>query len=196
MAADRLEQQMRFILELDRLKGVLRQTLTLGGTRQENSSEHSWHIAIMASLLAEYANEKVDVARVARMLLIHDVVEIDAGDTFCYDEVGNRDKAEREQRAADRLFGLLPADQGREFRELWEEFEAFETPEACFANALDRFQAMMLNHKSKGASWKKHGISSARVLERNAPVAKGSKKLWEYARELVLDAVAKGYVKE
>ena len=194
--SDRLEQQMRFILELDRLKGVLRQTLTLHGVRQENSCEHSWHIATMAALLAEYANEQVDVGRVMKMLLIHDVVEIDAGDTFCYDEAANRDKAEREQRAADRIFGLLPADQGRELRKLWEEFEAFETPDARFANALDRLQAMMLNHYSEGASWRRHGISSSRVLQRNEAIARGSQQLWEYARDLVRDAVQKGYVQE
>jgi putative hydrolases of HD superfamily len=196
VSTDRLEQQMRFILEMDRLKGVLRQTATLGGVRQENSCEHSWHIAVMAPLLAEYANEKVDVARVVKMLLIHDVVEIDAGDTFCYDEVANRDKAEREQRAADRLFGLLPSDQSKELREIWEEFEAFETPEAKFANSLDRLQAMMLNHYSDGASWRKHGISSARVLQRNEAIGRGSRRLWEYARDLVHDAVKKGFVKE
>ena len=142
---DRFEQQLRFIVEIDRLKNVLRRTLLTDASRRENSAEHSWHIALMAPLLAEHACEPVNVERVMRMLLVHDIVEIDAGDTFAYDANGNADKAERERRAADRLYGLLPDDQARELRAAWEEFEAAESAEARFAHALDRLQPLLQN---------------------------------------------------
>ena len=194
-APGRLEQQIRFILEIDKLKTILRRTYLLHVDRAENTAEHSWHLAMMAILLAEHANEPVDVPRVVKMVLIHDIVEIDAGDTYIYDTQGALDKAEREHAAADRLFGMLPSDQGREFRTLWEEFEARQTPEAKFAGALDRFMPQLHNYHTQGRSWNEHGITADRVLERNACMAEGSASLWDLAQALVDDAVAKGFLK-
>src|SRR5512140_2115137 len=142
---DRLERQLSFILEIDKLKSILRQTILINRSRRENSAEHSWHLAIMANLLSEYAIEPIDVAKVTRMVLVHDIVEVDAGDTFAYDTAGLVTKKERERQAANRIFGMLPPEQGRELRDLWEEFEAEETAEAQFANALDRLEPCLLN---------------------------------------------------
>ena len=194
MSDDRLQRQIRFILEIDALKGVLRRTYLPGADRPENSAEHSWHVAVMAVLLAEHANEPVDVARVVRMLLIHDVVEVDAGDTYVYDTAGAEAKAEREVRAADRVFGLLPEDQGRELRALWEEFEEGRTAEARFADALDRLMPVLHNVHTEGRSWREHGITADRVIARNARMSEGSEALWEYARSLIEAAVAKGHL--
>ena len=194
MSDDRLQRQIRFILEIDALKGVLRRTYLPGADRPENSAEHSWHVAVMAVLLAEHANEPVDVARVVRMLLIHDVVEVDAGDTYVYDTAGAEAKAEREVRAADRVFGLLPEDQGRELRALWEEFEEGRTAEARFAAALDRLMPVLHNVHTEGRSWREHGITADRVIARNARMSEGSEALWEYARSLIEDAVEKGHL--
>ena len=194
MSDDRLQRQIRFILEIDALKGVLRRTYLPGADRPENSAEHSWHVAVMAVLLAEHANETVDVARVVRMLLIHDVVEVDAGDTYVYDTAGAEAKAEREVRAADRVFGLLPEDQGRELRALWEEFEEGRTAEARFAAALDRLMPVLHNVHTEGRSWREHGITADRVIARNARMSEGSEALWEYARSLIEAAVAKGHL--
>lgn len=179
----RLEQQMKFIEELDKNKGIGRQTYILEGERKENDAEHMFHLAIMAAVLSEHANEPVDVLKVMTMVLIHDAVEIDAGDTYAYDEAGNETKRERECRAADRIFHILPPDQEEYFRGLWEEFEAKETPEARFANALDKVQPTMLNHTSGGRSWKEHDVAVSRIYQRNADTAKGSERLWNYARE-------------
>ncbi|HEX5324571.1 MAG TPA: HD domain-containing protein, partial [Capsulimonadaceae bacterium] len=145
MDNERLSQQIAFIIETDKLKDILRRTYIMSGDRLENSAEHSWQLALMATLLAEHSNEPIDVAHVVKMVLVHDLVEIDAGDTYCYDVVAEQDKVEREERAADRIFGLLPADQGKQIRLLWEEFEARETPEARFAAAIDRLMPMLLN---------------------------------------------------
>jgi putative hydrolases of HD superfamily len=194
MAGERLQQQIRFILEIDALKGVLRRTYLPGADRLENSAEHSWHVAVMAVLLAEHANEPVDVARVVRMLLIHDVVEVDAGDTYVYDTAGAEAKAEREVRAADRLFAMPPEDQGRELRRLWEEFEEGRTADACFAAALDRLMPVLHNVHTGGRSWREHGITADRVIARNSPMSEGSEALWEYARSLIEDAVEKGHL--
>ncbi|MEB3355404.1 MAG: HD domain-containing protein [Synechococcales bacterium] len=194
MVGDRLQQQIQFILEIDRLKQVLRQTLLTDGSRQENSAEHSWHLAMMAMLLTEYAPVPIDVARVMKMLLIHDLVEIDAGDTFCYDQQGNLDKAEREQRAADRLFGLLPADQGHDLRQIWEEFEARATAEAQFAAALDRIQPLLHNQQTQGGTWRIHGIRRDQVMGRIAPVQEGCPALWDWLQQVVDDCVAAGYL--
>lgn len=197
MTSSRLDSQLRFVLEIDRLKTIERQTLLTDRSRQENSAEHSWHIALMAVLLAEYFDgDGLDLFRVVKMLLVHDLVEIDAGDTFCYDEVANHDKEERERRAADRLFALLPGDQGAEMRRLWEEFECRETPEARFANALDRLQPMLQNLHTEGASWRKHGVRKGQILERNSPVGEGAPALWEHARRLIDEAVESGVLEE
>lgn len=194
MAKERLAQQIAFLAEVDKLKQVLRQTVLLDASRQENAAEHTWHLCLLALVLAEYANGPVDMLRVLKLLLVHDLVEIDAGDTFAYDEQGYLDKAEREERGAARLFGLLPADQGAELRALWAEFEAAQTPEAQFANALDRFQPLLHNHRTGGLTWRRHGVTSDRVLARNAAMAAGSARLWEYARALIADAVARGFL--
>jgi 5'-deoxynucleotidase YfbR-like HD superfamily hydrolase len=191
---DRFDRQIQFILEIDKLKSIVRRTYLLNNPRAENTAEHSWHLAIMAILLAEHANESVDVARVVKMVLIHDIVEIDAGDTYFYDAAGALDKAEREEAAAERIFGILPPDQGRELKELWEEFEAAETADARFALALDRFIPQLHNYHTRGRSWSEHGITADRVLERNSEIAEGSERLWECARSLVEDAVAKGFL--
>jgi putative hydrolase of HD superfamily len=195
-AAERLEQQIGFIIEIDKLKTISRRTYLLNADRAENTAEHSWHLAIMAMLLAEHANEPVNVSRVVKMVLIHDIVEIDAGDTYFYDAVAAADKADREGAAADRLFGMLPPDQGKEFRELWEEFEACRTPDARFAAALDRFMPQLHNYHTQGRSWQEHGITIDRVLERNECIADGSTRLWECAQALLNDAVAKGFLKK
>lgn len=192
--SERLASQIRFALEIDKLTGVLRQTLLLDRSRQENSAEHSWHVALMALLLKEYADPGVEISRVIMMLLVHDLVEIDAGDTYCYDVKANASKADRERCAADRIFGILPPDQGSAFRALWEEFEAGESADARFANAMDRLQPMLHNYHTEGLQWRKHGVSSERVLERNSRIADGSSVLWEYAHRLVGDAVARGYL--
>ena len=146
--AERLKNQLTFIWEIDQLKNIFRQTYLLDENRKENDAEHSWHIAMMAVILQEYANEDVDLLRIIKMMLIHDIVEIDAGDTYCYDEAGNESKRQRELEAADRLFNILPQDQAKEFRALWDEFEARETDEAKFARALDRLQP--LHHQLPG----------------------------------------------
>src|SRR6185436_6317096 len=187
---DRLASQLQFILEIDKLKSVYRRTYLIDGARHENSAEHSWHLALLALVLAEHANEPLDVAKVVKMVLIHDIVEIDAGDTYIYGEQG--DKAERERIAADRIFGLLPPDQAAEFRGLFREFESAATPEARFATALDRFVPQLHNYHTRGRSWKEHGISAERVLTRNIEMSDGSVTLWEWTQVLIERAVEEG----
>lgn len=194
LSSERLSQQLAFIREIDKAKTVLRQSVILDRSRRENDAEHSWHLAVMAILLQEHANEPVDLLKVVKMLLIHDLVEIDAGDTYAYDEAGNLNKAERERRAAERLFGMLPPEQAEEFRQLWEEFEARCTPEARYAAAMDRFQPLMFNYFTEGTTWKKHGVRKEQVIARNHQIAEGSEVLWRHAAELIDDAVAKGYL--
>jgi putative hydrolase of HD superfamily len=195
MGNDRLARQIRFIVEADKLKEILRQTLLTQSRRRENDAEHSWHLCLLAIVLAEHANTPdLDVPRVLKMLLLHDLVEIDAGDTYAYDTAGQAGQHEREARAADRIFGLLPADQTAEFRALWEEFEARRTPEAKFAAAIDRFQPMLLNCLTEGAKWREHGVTSDRVIARNRHIADGSAELWTYAGEMIEAAVAAGHL--
>lgn len=190
----RLQQQIAFICEIDRLKTILRQTLLMDRSRQENSAEHSWHLALMAITLAEYAPAGVDIIQAVKQLLIHDLVEIDAGDTFCYDAAANLNKAERELQAADRLFGLLPADQRDEIRTLWNAFEAQETPTARFAAALDRIQPLLHNQRTAGGTWKKHGINQTQVMQRMAPVATGAPELWPFVLQVIEDCIAAGFI--
>jgi len=191
----RLGRQITFLREIDKLKTVSRRTLLMDGSRYENDAEHSWHLAVMAMLLAEYGNHPaMNLACVIKMVLIHDMVEIDAGDTYCYDKVGNESKLAREQVAADRIFGLLPDDQRSEWRALWEEFEARLTPEAQFAAALDRIQPLMHNHFTHGVVWRNHGVTSTQVLERNQHVNEGSCRLWKFAEALIHDSVERGYL--
>ncbi|HLN22495.1 MAG TPA: HD domain-containing protein [Patescibacteria group bacterium] len=190
---DRLTAQLAFLAEIDKLKAIIRQTPLIDGSRRETDAEHSWHVAMMALMLAEHADEPVDAARVVKMLLVHDVVEIDAGDTFIYDDAGNADKAEREQRAADRLFGLLPADQGAELRALWDEFEARETADSRFAAAIDRFAPILNNHLSGGLSWQANGVQPDKVFIFNEPrIGGASKALWERTRAMVEESVGRG----
>ncbi|WP_349409441.1 HD domain-containing protein [Pseudalkalibacillus sp. SCS-8] len=196
MDIKRLQKQMAFLLEVDELKNVLRQTYVTNGSRQENDAEHSWHLAMMAIILEEYANEKqINTLHVIKMLLIHDLVEIDAGDTFAYDEIGHADKAQREEEAAERIFSMLPEDQADMIYQLWREFEERKTPEARFAAALDRLHPMLLNHQAKGKTWKKHDIRREQVLKRNETIAEGSEDLWEYAQAIIEDAVESGYLR-
>lgn len=191
----RLEQQLAFSIELDMLKTILRRSELMDGSRHENSAEHSWHLATMAMLLSEYAAEPVNITRVMKMLLVHDVVEIDAGDTFAYDTVNVATQKERERQAADRLFGLLPAEQRDELRALWEEFEHRSTPESKYANALDRLQPLFQNYRSGGMSWKKHGITRQQVMERMQAVKVGMPQVWPTVLKLIDDACAAGMVK-
>lgn len=193
---DRLRQQIAFIVEVDKLKTIYRQSLITDKTRYENDAEHSWHLALMAFLLAEHAKEKVDLLKVMKMVLIHDLVEIDAGDTYCYDKQAKLDKREREEKCADRIFAMLPEEQAKEMFELWEEFEQMETPEAKYAAALDRLQPVLLNYTADGLSWKEHGIHVHQVLERNGRIQDSSDALWNFVKELLKDAVDKGYLKE
>ena len=182
---ERLQKQMKFILEVDKVKEIFRQTYLSDGSRKENDAEHSWHLALMAVLLKEYANEEVDLLKVIPMVLIHDLVEIDAGDTYAYDQAGLATQRERETKAADRIFGLLPSDQAEIFRTLWEEFEAYETAEAKFAHALDNCQPLFLNDASGGKSWREHGVHKSQIYKRNEHTAEGSVEIWEYMKTLV-----------
>lgn len=183
MDEKRLEQQIAFCREIDKEKFIGRQTWLTGVTRKENDAEHAWHMAVMTVLLSEYANEEIDVLRTMTMLLIHDLVEIYAGDTYAYDEEGKKTQKRRELAAADRLFQMLPEDQGKKFREIWEEFEAENTPESRFARTMDNLQPMMLNAATDGKSWADRGIRLSQILGRNKNTAKGSEVLWEYAKE-------------
>ena len=191
---ERLKKQMEFIVEVDKVKNVIRQTYLADGNRKENDAEHSWHLALMAVLLKEYSNEEVDLAKVVPMVLIHDLVEIDAGDTYAYDEAGAATKRERETKAADRIFGMLPQDQCSWFRELWEEFEAYETPEAKFAHVLDNCQPLLLNDASNGKSWAEHGVRKSQIYKRNENTSEGSVEIWEYMKELIDKHICLGHV--
>ncbi|MGD1031890.1 MAG: HD domain-containing protein [Opitutaceae bacterium] len=195
MTSGRLEKQVQFILEVDKLKEVFRQTVCTQSRRPENDAEHSWHLCLAVIVLAEHANlPGLDVLRVLRMLIIHDLVEIDAGDTFAYDTARMADQHAREARAADRIFGLLPEDQARDFRALWDEFEDKRTPESRFALAIDRFQPMLLNCRTDGAAWRRHGVTEDRVIARNSAVAEGSAAIWEYALRMIREAVRDGHL--
>jgi putative hydrolases of HD superfamily len=189
----RLAKQIQFLLEIDKLKKVHRRNYLIDAGRLENSAEHSWHLAILVMVLSEHANERLDAFKVMRMLLIHDIVEIDAGDTYFYADQG--DKAVRERAAAERIFGLLPVDQCLEFPQLWEEFESGSTSESRFARALDRFIPQLHNFYSRGRSWEEHGVTAELVLSRNIPISDGSTALWE-TETLIRTAVEMGFIRE
>ena len=191
----RFKSQIEFILEVDKLKKIMRRTMLMDRSRQENSAEHSWHIALIVLVLSEYVEaDNLNLLRVIKLLLTHDLVEIDAGDTYCYDESGIQDQKERETRAADRIFNILPEDQAKSFRGLWDEYEDRKTPESRFANALDRFQPLLHNYFTQGHSWRQHGIQKKQVLSRMQPVEEGAPALWDYVTALIDDAVAKGFL--
>ncbi len=193
--AQRLARQVAFIAECDKLKEIFRQTLNTQSRRAENDAEHSWHLCLSVIVLAEHANAPgLDVLRVLKMVILHDLVEIDAGDTFGYDTARQAEQHARESAAADRIFGLLPADQAGEFRTLWDEFETQKTPEAKFALAVDRFQPVLLNCLTEAASWKRHGVTHDRVVARNSRIADGSTGLWRYMEGLIQETVNLGHL--
>lgn len=194
---EKLDQLFTFFREIDKEKFIGRQTYLSDGERKENDAEHAWHVAIMTLLLSEYSNEKIDVLHTISMLLIHDLVEIDAGDTYAYDEEGKKTQADREKKAADRIYGLLPKEQGKMLYDLWLEFEERKTPEAKFARVMDNLQPMMLNAATDGKAWEEHQVELGQILGRNAHTAEGSQLLWEYAREQFIEPNLKaGKIKE
>lgn len=191
---ERLKKQLNFIMEIDKVKNIFRQTYLADGKRKENDAEHSWHLALMAVLLKEYSNVEVDLSKVIPMVLVHDLVEIDAGDTYAYDEKGATTKEYREKQAAERIYGLLPEDQGQWLKALWEEFEAYETPEAKFAHVLDNCQPMLLNDASNGLSWTEHQVRKSQIYKRNEHTAEGSRKIWNYMQSLIQKHIDLGHV--
>ena len=196
MDKERFEKQLAFILEADKEKNILRQTHITGYVRRENDAEHAWHMAMMIYLLKEYSNEEFDVAKAMMMALIHDIVEIDAGDTYAYDTAALETQKEREERAAERIYGLLPDDQRDELRALFEEFEAGETPEARFAKTMDNFQPLLLNDSNGGADWREHKVVRSQVVGRQKKSIIGSKEIWEYTSALIDENVKKGNIKD
>ena len=191
MDRERLKKQIDFVLEIDKEKNILRQTHLTDYRRQENDAEHAWHMAVMIYLLKEYANEEFDVAKAMMMALIHDIVEIDAGDTYAYDTKNLETQKEREEKAAERIFGLLPEEQKQELKGLFEEFEACESPEAKFARVMDNFQPILLNDSNNGEDWKVHKIKKSQVENRQKSSQLGSKDIWEYTSELIEKNVKK-----
>ena len=192
----RLQKQLGFILEIDKEKNIFRQTHLSGHGRNENDAEHAWHMAIMAYLLKEYANEEVDIGKVIMMCLIHDIVEIDAGDTYAYDPEGLKSQKEREEKAKQRIFSLLPDDQKKELIALFDEFENYETAESKFAHAMDNFQPLLLNSSNDGGDWKEHDVSSDTVYGRQKKTALGSKRLYEVTDQILQEHIAKGHLKK
>ena len=189
---ERIKKQMEFSLEIDKVKNIFRQTHLSGHGRRENDAEHSWHMAIMAYLLKEYANEEVDIAKVMLMCLIHDIVEIDAGDTYAYDEENLKTQKEREDAAKERIFSILPEEQKEELVALFDEFEAYETPEAKFAHAMDNLQPLMLNNSNGGSDWQEHQVSAEQVYKRQSKTKLGSEKLFEVTDQTIKENILKG----
>ncbi|MEV7801472.1 HD domain-containing protein [Microbispora sp. NPDC088329] len=191
---ERLQSQLAFHTEIDKLKRVIRRNTLIDGSRRENDAEHSWHLAMMAMTLAEHAPPGTDMSRVVAMLLVHDIVEIDAGDTFIYDSVAVEGQADLERAAADRIFGLLPEDQGTRLRALWDEFEERRTPEARFARALDRLAPIIANHHNDGGTWALFKVTARQVMEKVRLIEEGSPTLGQYAAGLVAASVARGHL--
>ena len=196
MDKERFQKQLKFILEADKEKNIFRQTHLSGHGRRENDAEHAWHMAIMIYLLKEYANEEIDVAKAMMMALIHDIVEIDAGDTYAYDTAGLETQKEREEKAAERIFGMLPEDQKAELKSLFEEFEAYETPEAKFARAMDNFQPLLLNDSNDGGDWKEHRVCRSQIMGRHKKTRLGSEEIGQYSEELIMENVKKGNIRD
>ena len=194
MDKERFEKQLAFILEADKEKNILRQTHLTGHGRQENDAEHAWHMAMMIYLLKEYANEEIDLAKTMMMALIHDIVEIDAGDTYAYDEAALATQKEREEQAAERIFGLLPKYQQEELRNLFEEFEENQTAEARFAHAMDNFQPLLLNHANNGGDWREHQVTRTQVMKRQSKTKLGSEEVWAYTEKLIEENIKKGNI--
>ncbi|MBQ3515465.1 MAG: HD domain-containing protein [Lachnospiraceae bacterium] len=189
---ERLKKQLEFVYELDKLKSINRQTYIADGSKHENDAEHSWHLALMCMLLSEHSNQEIDVLKTMSMVLIHDAVEVDAGDTYAYDETGNLSKREREVKAAERIFNILPEEQAKKVRALWDEFEEKQTPEAKFANALDRLQPIILNHLTGGRAWREHGVKKSQVQGRNKNVGEASREFGELIDQIINFNVEKG----
>lgn len=194
MLNNKLLKDMEFIVEVDRMKTILRQTSIIGVDQRENDAEHSWHISLMAVILQEYSNESIDILKVIKMLLTHDLVEIYAGDTFCYDVKGNEDKKNRELIAAEKIYGMLDKEKGSELRLLWDEFEEMETPEALFAASMDRMQPMLSNYHNNGGTWEEFDVKKENIYKRIAPVEKTSDELWKYMQYVIEDSEKKGYI--
>lgn len=194
MNEEKLKKEIDFIVEIDKMKSIFRRTSLINGSRKENDAEHSWHLSLMTMLLSEYADKDIDVSKVIKMVLVHDLVEIYAGDTFCYDKVGNSDKRERELKSADKLFSMLPEEKGKMLRELWEEFEEMKTNEAIFANSMDRLEPFLVNYNTGGGTWKEHNISKEQVYKRSEPIKNSSEQLWKFTQDLIEDAHEKGYI--
>jgi putative hydrolase of HD superfamily len=191
---DRIRKDIEFIVELDKMKSILRQTSLIGEDKREDDAQHSWHIAVMTMVLSEYSNEEFDVNRAIKMLLIHDLVELHAGDTFCYDEKGNEDKRTRELLAADKVFGMLDETKGSFFRSLWDEFEEMVTPEAKFAASMDRLQPMLNNYYNGGGTWRKFGVAQQDVIKRIGPLKETSDQLWQFVEGMLEDAFQRGLI--
>ena len=196
MSSDKLLQQIAFIHEIDKLKYIQRKTRLFNSDRRENDAEHSWHLALMALTLAEHADEPVDTLKVLKMLLIHDLVEIDSGDVFLYDTIINHDNTIAERKAAERIFGLLPAKQAKEFIAIWEEFETGDTPESRFAHAMDRLEPILQNVSNQGGTWTEHNVPYDTVIQKTNKIGHGSKILWDFTEKLIDDSVEKGYIRK
>lgn len=196
MDKTRFEKQLAFLIEIDKMKSIFRRTVLINEPRHENDAEHSWHFAVTALVLLEYADSSVDINHVIKMALVHDLVEIYAGDTFAYDEKGYEDKQQRELEAADKIFGMLPDEQGRELRALWDEFEEFETKDSCYANAIDRLQPFINNYKTRGHTWREGSVTSAKVYKRMEAVRGAAPELWPFVEYVINDAIDKGYLKK
>ncbi|MTK54025.1 HD domain-containing protein [Paludibacter sp.] len=192
---ERLLKQIEFIKEIDKIKFIFRKTRLISSNRNENDAEHSWHLAMMAMVLAEHANEPVDLLKVMKMVLIHDIVEIDAGDIFIYDSTKNHTNTEEELKAAKRIFGLLPEEQAQELTALWEEFEAGETTDARFAKAMDRLEPLLQNSSNNGGTWNEFGVNYQKVYDKKKLIKNGSETIWEYTEKLINDCVEQGILK-
>lgn len=198
MDKERFEKQLNFLVEIDKMKSVLRRTILIDKSRRETDAEHSWHFALMAFVLMEYAKDNIDINRVIKMALVHDLVEVYAGDTFAYDKKGYEDKEKRELVAADKIFGMLPDDQGSELRALWDEFEAVQTKESKYANAIDRLQPLINNYKTEGHTWHAYGtsVTSEQVYKRMEPIKTAAPEIWGFIEFVIKDSLEKGYLEK
>ena len=198
MDKERFARQLAFVVEIDKMKSVMRRTILIDRSRRETDAEHSWHFALMAFVLMEYAKDDIDINRVIKMALVHDLVEVYAGDTFAYDKKGYEDKEKRELEAAEKIFGLLPDDQNRELRGLWDEFEAVQTKESKYANAIDRLQPLINNYKTDGHTWHAYDteVESEQVYKRMEPIKTAAPEVWEFIEFVIMDSIEKGYLKK